>query len=119
MDPTRDIIAELSGKEFPEMGTILTPEEAATVDVVYVKTVRQKPAEDGVGTSSRGAAAGVPSRRMFRLYALSVRNTLYDKIGASPIVKILTPEELATTDGGSKKGVTRDGLAIADNLFLA
>ncbi len=119
LDPIRDIIAEISGKEFSEIGTILTPNEVATIQVRYVKSMCQKPAEDGIGTSLR-SIAGVPSRRLFRLYGLQMPSyELYIKMMRSPVVRALYPDELATTDGGSRKGKTRDGFVISDNLFEA
>lgn len=115
--PIGDILDELSGKEFPGMGAIVSPDEMAGTEIVYVKTVRQAIADDGVGTSDRAASVAVPTRRMFRLYKIVVDDKLYEKLRASPILRFFTEEELASTEGGKKKGVTSDGYALADNLF--
>lgn len=116
MDPVRDILAELSGKENIGAEAILSS-GADLIDTVYIKTVQQKPAEDGIGTSSRAAAVDIPTRRLFRLYKLIMPKELFNEITASNQVHILSKEELETTAGGSKEGLATDGKIIADNLF--
>lgn len=119
-DRTLDIMAELSGKEFPGYERILDDDEVKLVKANFVKVVRQKPSEAAVDTSARGASAEVPTRRLFRIYELVMPKELYQrKLLHSPVVKILSDDELKTTDGGCKAGLTSDGLVIQNNLFLA
>ncbi len=118
-DPTLDIMAELSGKEFPGYPTIMSAEETELVRLDFVKVVRQKLPAAGADTSARGVAADVPTHRLFRIFELVMPLALYQgRMMSSPVVKILSNQELATTDGGSKAGVTRDGLIIQNNLFV-
>ncbi len=117
-DPTLDIMAELTGKEFPGFPTILTEDEAKLVRPKFVKVVRQKLPAAGADTSSRSSAE-MPSHRLFRIFTLMMPSSLYQtKIWRSPVVRILQNQELATTDGGSRAGQTSDGHLIQNNLFI-
>ncbi|MEK7126215.1 MAG: hypothetical protein AAB835_01875, partial [Patescibacteria group bacterium] len=118
-NPTLDIMAELTGKEFDGYSTILTEDEAKLVHPKFVKVVRQKLPEAGADTSAR-ASAEMPTHRLFRIFALMMPSMLFQaKIWQSPVVRILQNWELATTNGGSKAGRTDDGIMIQNNLFLA
>ncbi len=117
-DPMLDIIAELSGKEFPRYPTILTEAEVALVYPLFVKTVRQKLSALGTDTSSR-AKAEMPTHRLFRIFELGIPSSLLPKFTESKVVRILLDSELASTDCGSKAGKTRDGFTIQNNLFIA
>jgi hypothetical protein len=123
MDPTRDILTELTGKEFPTLGVILEPTTAGLIQIDYVDTVRQRSAEDGIGTSERSQAAGVPTRRLFRRYKLVMPVFLAERMLGrrgtyGPIARRFTDDELVTTNGGATKGITSDGKVIRDNLFI-
>lgn len=117
LDPTNDIRGELSGKEFPKLGTILSDSEMEGVQIKYMDTVRQKVPDDGVGTSTRAADAAAPTRRLFRRYQIVLPSPLEKKFFSSPIVRVFHEDEIASTNGGANKGKTRDGRDIADNLF--
>ena len=67
MDPTRDIMAELTGKEYPNVGRILPSELSASIELRYRTLVRQQPPESGKGTSER-ERADITTRRIFRLW---------------------------------------------------
>lgn len=111
-----DIVHELIGQEVGHE-PILTAEEAAKITVRYLFSVRQRPSEATADTSAR-ASANVPTRRIFRIFLLIMPKDIYEKFAESPVVRILAEEELATTDGGSKAGVTDDGCVIQNNLFI-
>ncbi len=117
MNPVRDILAELTGKEWADVGTILKPEHENALRLTYWTTIRQPPPETGIGTSSR-ERPDMPTRRMFRFYDICAPQLVIDLIIASPIVRVLSDDELRTTKGGACKGVALDGTTIADNLFL-
>lgn len=114
-DPTREIFEELL-KPYP-FGTILTEEELATSSVLYIDNMRQPVPESGVGTSPR-EKEGIRTRRMFRRFDLIVPHETYLSMRESPAIVLLSLDELATTMGGRRKGVTRNGLEMADNLSL-
>lgn len=116
-DPGDDIRHELCDSELPGIPPALTPEDIATVKVIYQKTVRQPVPETGTGTSLR-ERPDMPTRRLFRIYTLYAPEAVVKKIVQSPAVRVLTLEELATTVGGSRKGHTYDGIELADNLFI-
>jgi hypothetical protein len=116
-DPTLDIKMELSGKEFPGYHTILTPEEVQQVQVRFREVKRQKLPAVGADTSGR-AKADMPTHRLFRKFDLVMSPESYIRCVSSPVLKLLSAEELATTDGGSKAGRTRDGEVLQNNLIL-
>lgn len=117
-DPTLDIMAELSGKEFPGYPTILAEEEVGLVQPIFVKVMRQKLPTVGADTSSR-AKADMPTHRLFRIFELVMPLTLcQQRIFGSPVVRVLKNDELKTTEGGSKAGRTNDGFVMQNNLFL-
>lgn len=118
-DPTLDILAELSGKEFPGFeGTILPPADIEEgVKVIFRYSVRQGVSEVGKDTSTR-ASADIPTRRLFRIFDLEMPPVLFEKFARSPMVRFLTEDELRTTDGGRVMGKTVDGIPIQNNLFL-
>lgn len=118
-DPTLDIIAEISGKEFLGYDRILDDDEVKLIKPTFVKVVRQKSPDVGTDTSAR-ASAETRTHRLFRIYELVMPVTLYQrKIWRSPVVRILSDNELETTDGGSRAGKTKDGFVIQNNLFIA
>lgn len=116
MDPKRDILAELTGKEWPNHGYILEP-NTEPLGLAYRGVARQRQPESGKGTSER-EVENMPTFRLFRLYDIVTRQAVVDQFLKSPLVRVLTEEDLATTKGGACKGKTADGTEIADNLFL-
>lgn len=115
LDPTLDILAELTGAE-PGHDGILTAEEANLVQVVQCGLVRQQSSAAGTDTSAR-ASAEMPTRRLFRVFELVMPSRLFEKMQSSPTVRFLSDTELRTTAGGSKAGRTSDGWVIQNNLF--
>jgi hypothetical protein len=116
-DRTLDIMAELSRKVFPGYQSILTESEVKLVRADFVRVVRQKLPATGADTSARGIAAKVPTHRLFRIHTLVMPRYLVSHMFGCPVVKVLSEEELKTTDGGSKMGQTREGRPIQNNLF--
>ena len=117
-DRTIDIMDELTGKEHGHE-CIMSPSDRCFIDCVYLKTVRQKSSDFGVDTSTR-ASADIPTRRLFRIFELRMPQSVYLRsFVLSPFVRILTDDELKTTDGGCKAGRTKDGTIIQNNLFFA
>lgn len=115
-DPTREIFEELVQEKITGMGPILTEEMAAQTKVVYRRTVRQKPPE-GEGTSAR-EKQGMPTRRLFHLFDLLMPEDVYSRMRMHESVFFLTPTDLATTGGGTRKGRHDDQTEIADNIGL-
>lgn len=116
-DPTLDIMAELTGKEFPRWYEhILDDVKADMVQVAHVRNVRQKPSALGTDTSERALGVAMPTRRLFRIYELVMSEDIF-KFRSSRAVRFLTEAELRTTGGGSKAGVTDGGHVIQNNLF--
>ena len=114
-DPTREIMEELSTEELLDIPPVLTAEEAGAIEVAFVKTVRQK-FSDQPGTSPL-AIEGIPSRRLFHLFQMTAPKAVVEKMRASKAITFLSEEEVATTNGGAKKGVTKTGDTIADNFI--
>ncbi|MEN9913079.1 MAG: hypothetical protein RLY66_487 [Candidatus Parcubacteria bacterium] len=124
IEPLREIIEELTTTEFPTISErpgilpILTTSEALRFDIVYHRTVRQPIPKMGVGTSPL-EQKDVPSRRLFHEFTMIGSQELLDKMLASKAVIALTESELASTQGGTCKGTTANGMAaIADNIGL-
>lgn len=118
-NPMLDIMNELSGKEFSEeYGTILPADLTKDVVGKFLGTVRQQ-LPTSADTSAR-ARGDMPTHRLFRIFELSMPEAAFHKVLDSPVVRVLTREELATTNGGACAGHTKDGRAvIQNNLFLA
>lgn len=111
----RELAEELGHEELKDIPPIFTEDEVRSTAVLYRKTVRQPAPYDGVG-SSPNARAGVPTRRLFNLFDLVLTPALFAKLIASPAIREFSDAEVATTHGGSRKGITTDGFAIADNI---
>lgn len=125
IDALRECIGELTADDkYPAVGNmeaipqILNLSETGLLKTEYYRTVRQPVPEIGSGTSGR-EIAGVPSRRLFHLFTLSCPEHIADKIQASDAIDILLPEEIASTNGGSRKGKNNNDIDIADNIGLA
>lgn len=117
-NPIGDILEELTGEEAPSyLSPIVPKERVGEVMLVYHDSVRQKASADGIGTSARAAVNAVPTRRIFRRYTLILPGDLYFAAVARGTIRLLRASEVATTEGGSRKGITRDGAGIADNIF--
>ena len=112
-DPTREIVEELTKEKIAGLGTILQPEDVTEVETRYVKTVRQK---QGAGTSAR-EKEGMPTRRIFHFFDLFVPEAVLLKMMDHETLHLLPDEDVATTEGGSKKGRSSSGIEIADNIF--
>ena len=115
VDPTREIFDELQ-KTYP-CGSILTHGDLAGASVHFRDYVRQPIPEGGVGTSLR-EKADMPTRRMFRRFDLHLSYDAFRLMREHPAVVFLTPDDLGSTNGGRRKGVTSTGLEMADNLIL-
>ncbi len=121
IDPAREILEELSTVElkkneyFPEIPAVLTPGEAASIEVKYARTVAQ-PFSGVRGTSTR-ERDGVPTHRLFHQFDIVVSPPIYTKIGMSQAIVLLDEEEMETTHGGACGGITKDGVVMSDNLI--
>lgn len=111
-----DILEELSKKELPiQNAPLLSTEDLAQIKIHYMATVCQHPPTTGIGTSAR-EIVGIPTRRIFNLFEITMPKAIFEKVQNSPAIKILTAEEIATTKDGAKKGIAVDGTVLADNL---
>lgn len=118
-NPIGDILEELTGEGFSSrLGPIVPKERIGEVTLVYLDSVRQKIPADGIGTSARAAVGAVPTRRFFRRYMLMLPGDLYFAAVTRGTIRLLSADEVATTEGGSRKGTTCDGVGIADNIFV-
>jgi hypothetical protein len=115
IDPTREISEELSEEKITGISPVLSREEVRWIQVEYVKTMPQ-PFSEGLGTSAR-ERFDIPTRRLFHFFEMVVPEAVFLSMSVHPAIRLLTEEELATTKGGSQKGTTNDGVALADNLF--
>lgn len=115
VDVTRELIEELSEPELEGIPPILSAKEASQIGVKYLGSSRQ-PVSDSSDPSPL-AKAEAPSRRLFFIFSMTVSRVLFEKITKSPAVRVLTPEEVASTKGGLCKGQTADGKAIANNVY--
>jgi hypothetical protein len=79
-----------------------------------VGTYRQ-PEPTGDDTSAR--AGEYPTRRLFIVFLIRASEDVYNAILDSPKIRELTPEEVATTEGCAKGGLTKAGETIANNIF--
>lgn len=114
-DAAREIAEELATKELPiQNSPVLSAEEVAQIEVNYVKTLRQK---SSGGPGSARESVEVPTRRLFNIFEVVVPATIFEKIKSSPAIYILSEEEIASTEGGSRKGKAADGAELADNLL--
>ncbi|HEV8677517.1 MAG TPA: hypothetical protein VN701_01665 [Candidatus Paceibacterota bacterium] len=118
LSPALDILEELFGKEFSGFeGGIVSSKDLSQLAVRPIFTTRQAVAEAGTDTSGK-AIADMPTRRLFRIYELVFNPAAYKRFAASPLVRILMPQELETTHGGATAGQTSDGMLIQNNLFV-
>ncbi|GEM_PF-2512571 len=121
-DPLREICEELASNEFPAnehfkaLAPILTPDEAAQIEVNFMSTVVQ-PFKDSGDTSP--LAGKEPSRRLFHLFEIIIPDeATFQKLLDGESTYVLGFDEIATVEGGLKKGETLDGITIADNFIL-
>lgn len=121
IDPGREIVEELTGFELPgndalpAIPPVLTKEMVGHIGISYARTVRQA-FSDELGTSTL-ARADTPSRRLFHLFDLTIPQRIFDRLSRWEATRLLSEEEVATTEGGVQKGVSYDGITIADNFF--
>lgn len=117
IDPLREIHEELTKEKLSGIPAVLTSQEVHSVNYLGLKTVRQPPPAEGRGTSMR-ERSGIPTRRLFYVFELRVPEFIFQKMLHSETIHFLSVEEVATTDGGARKGNTKDGVEIADNIFI-
>ena len=113
--PGRELQEELTHEELKGFPPIFTPQEAADLKVAHLRSYRQPVSPPGEETSAR-AQDEIPTRRIFRLYSLELTPALFDKLRAHGGIRVLSGDEVASTKGGKKKGVTEDGNTIATNV---
>lgn len=114
-DPSRELIEELSKEELLGISAVLTLEEAESIESFYERMARQ-PFSDDAGTSPL-AIEGIPNRRLFRYFVLSVSKMIIEKMKQSPAIHFLSTAEINTTKGGTQRGMTLDGEHLADNFI--
>ena len=107
---------ELVREKIAGFGAILSEAQSASIAFSFTRTVRQKPSETG-GTSAR-EKEGMLTRRMFHLFDLRISSEIFEEMKRHGSIRVLSPEEVASTNGGANKGKTHDGAAIADNIGL-
>jgi hypothetical protein len=95
---------------------VFTSSELDQLVLLYVSTEKQKVAPFDEG--SLAIKQGLPTRRLFRIYDLIMPGKLFEKLMRQKyVVRTLKLEEVATTKGGSIRGVTNDGQGIQNNFF--
>jgi hypothetical protein len=100
-----DIIQELKALD------VFTSSELGQLVLHYVNTEKQKEAPFDKRLQLQ------PSRRLLRIYDLTMPDILFEKLMKQKYVRALSMEEVATTKGGSIRGVTNDGQGIQNNFF--
>ena len=117
-DAVRELEEELTRKELAiQEAPILSAEEFEQIQVRFVKTLQQAIAATGKGTSAREEASDPPSRRQFDLCVAEAPDEIFQKLVDSSDTRVITAEEVSSTRGGASKGVTPDGVTIADNFI--
>ncbi len=101
-------------QEIKELG-LFSSSQRAQLQLVFEKSALQAVATVGTDTSTR--AQSVPTHRLFRIHSLYLPGRLFDKLFLQPYIRSLTDTEIATTEGGLRKGNTLDGDAIQNNFF--
>lgn len=112
-DPLREVVEEFTADDKGLLPPVLTLEEALQLRSRYLGTVRQ-PAPESAGTSKR-EVEGVLSRRVFRMHTLIAPPEIALRLVSAPAIYMLHKEEVASTGGGTRKGVTKTGVMMADN----
>lgn len=124
MTPFREMLEELTRSEnktrLPD-GTLAYPPvlEEKDLEGITVRPIdisRQPPPEDEAEQITRNPGKPI-SRRLFYRYEMVITPEVYEKLKKASAIRFFSDEEVATTKGGSKKGVTSDGLEIADNIY--
>ncbi len=116
IDLAPELTSELTKKTFDEFEPILLPDEVAQLRPVYRETVLQPLAYPASDTSSR-AQASIPTQRIFHLHDVEGPEEILRKILASPVTYKLEIADLRTTKGGTQRGRTSEGTAVANNLW--
>lgn len=101
-------------QEIKELNLFSSSERA---QLVFVYDVSAEQAVAPVGTDTSTRAGAVPTHRLFRIYTLLMPDVLFEKIFLQKYIRSLTTLEVATTDGGLRKGNTTDGDGIQNNFF--
>lgn len=94
---------------------LFSSSQRAQLKLKYEKSVLQAVAVTGTDTSTR--AGELQTHRLFRIYSLWMPNVMFEKIYLQPNIRSLTDTEVATTEGGLRKGNTADGDGIQNNFF--
>ncbi|MBI2473466.1 hypothetical protein HYV70_02860 [Candidatus Uhrbacteria bacterium] len=115
-DPVREIQEELTTIELPGMPPILTVEEAADIQIRYVKSLHQAGETDSPRASAQPDENPF-SYRYFHLFEMIVPKTIFRSLYVHPAIRLFTSEEVATTRMGLVRGQSTDGRIIATNLF--
>lgn len=124
MTPFREMLEELTRSEnqtkLPN-GELAYPPVLAEDDLVGITVhpidiSRQPPPEDENEQVARNPGRSI-SRRLFYRYEMIITPEVYEKLKKASAIRFFTDEEVATTNGGSKKGTTSDGFEIADNIY--
>lgn len=110
-----DMLKELEKGSNDAAKGALTKADIARIKVVRIDTSRQPPAESE-GTDAQDTNKPV-NRRLFYRYEIVVPPDVYEKMKASPGIRFFTDEEVATTAGGTRVGVTHDGKKIGNNIY--
>lgn len=114
IDPTREIIEELSTDELPiQNSPILSSDEVVLIKTRYIKTIIQP-----LGDTRRLARdiPGVPTVRVFNIFELIAEKEIFAKIIDSPIIYTFTPKELQDMRSGKEVRVA-DGTRMGENIF--
>ncbi len=114
IDPTREIIEELSTKELPiQRSPILSSDEAALIKTRYIKTIIQP-----LGGTRRLARdiPGIATARLFNVFELIAGKEVFTKIINSPIIYTFTDEELRDMRSGKEVRAV-DETIMGENIF--
>lgn len=107
--------ASLDALQEIEELNLFTSSERAQLQLIFEKNALQAVAAVGTDTSTRASA--VPTHRLFRIHTLLMPDRLFEKLFLQSYIRSLTDIDIATTEGGLRKGNTADGDAIQNNFF--
>lgn len=115
--PHREVFGELTGEELVGILPVCGADDPDWESVSYrYYGWAIQPAPVGDGTSVNETA--VPSCRLFHGWEMRVPRTLFGRIVSADQIRLLTPKELASTNGGTQKGSTSDRIPLGDNLGI-
>ncbi len=113
--PLREAVEELEQETFDGC-TILNPRDLKNARAPLYGIFKMELLQPGMGRSERALAVDMPTLRLFYVSVMTVTDSVFHRIVASPFMYSFTESELDTTRMGISKGITREGFQMAGNL---